>query len=58
MKQVGTFDRVPKVYPEIRQCGVVIKASPNLAEARKFMTWLTSKKVQENLPKFGLDPAN
>ena len=57
MKQAGSFDRVPKVYPEIRQCGVVIKASKNLAEARKLMTWLTSSKVQDNLPKLGLDPA-
>jgi molybdate transport system substrate-binding protein len=57
MKQVGVFNRVPKVYPEMRQCGVVVKSSPNLAEARKFMTWLTSPKVQESLPRFGLDPA-
>ncbi len=57
MKQVGTFDRVPKVYPEIRQCGVILKASPNLAEAHRFMTWLSSSKIQETLPRFGLDPA-
>ncbi len=58
MKQVGTFDRVPKVYPEIRQCGVILKSSPNLAEAHKFMTWLTSAKIQDTLPRFGLDPAH
>ncbi len=57
MKQIGTFERAPKIYPPIRQCGVVIKTSPNLVEAHKFLDWLTSRKVQESLPKFGLDPA-
>ncbi len=56
MKEIGIFNRVPTVYPEIRQCGVVIKSSPNLAEARKFMAWLTSRKVQDQLSQFGLDP--
>jgi molybdate transport system substrate-binding protein len=59
MKEIGTYARVPKVtYPQIRQCGVIMKNSPNLEEARKFLTWLTSSKVQDNLPKFGLDPVN
>jgi len=57
MKQVGSFNRVPKeAYPEMRQCGVIVKSSPNLAEAHKFMTWLTSQKIQDTLTKFGLDP--
>jgi ABC-type Fe3+ transport system substrate-binding protein len=57
MKEIGTYNRVPKVYPKIIQCGVVIKTSPNLAEAHKFLTWLTSSKIQNNLTQFGLDPA-
>jgi len=57
MQEIGTFERAPKVYPAIRQCGVVVKSSPNLAEAHKFLDWLTSPKVQQSLPKFGLDPA-
>jgi molybdate transport system substrate-binding protein len=57
MKQVGTYVRAPKTYPKLIQCGVVIKSSPNLAEAHKFLDWLTSPKVQSTLPTFGLDPA-
>jgi molybdate transport system substrate-binding protein len=53
-KQVGTFVRVPEVYPKIRQCGVVLKGSRNLAEARKFMEWMTSPEVQGHLSEFGL----
>ena len=56
MKEIGSFNRVPKVYPVIRQCGVVIKTSPNRDEAEKFLAWLTSSKVQEKLKQFGLDP--
>ncbi len=58
MKQVGDFVRVPAVYPKIRQCGVVIKKSQHLEEARSFMKWLTSAKVQDNLTMFGLDRGN
>ena len=58
MRMEGTFVRVPAVYPKIRQCGVVMKKSPHLDDARKFMTWLTSPKVQENLVGFGLAPAS
>ena len=57
MKQVGTYVRVPAVYPKIRQCGVNMKNSPRLDDARKFLLWLTSPKVQEQLPRFGLTPA-
>jgi len=56
MKEIGTFNRVPKVYPAIHQCGVVIKSSPNLAEAHKFLDWLTSAPVQASLTRFGLEP--
>ncbi len=58
MKQVGTYARVPAVYPKIRQCGVVMKNSPHLEDARRFLTWLTSSKVQDQLPRFGLAPAS
>ena len=54
-KQVGVFQRVPAVYPKIRQCGVVLKGSRNLDEARKFMGWMTSSEVQSHLPEFGLE---
>jgi molybdate transport system substrate-binding protein len=58
-RDLGTFVRFPpQSYPEIRQCGVVLKASKNQEEAQKFLDWLTSKSIQESLPKFGLDPAN
>jgi molybdate transport system substrate-binding protein len=57
MKQVGTFTRVPAIYPKLRQCGVVLKNSPNVDEARKFLAWLTSAKVQASLERYGLEPA-
>ena len=57
MKEIGNYARVPTVYPKIRQCGVIVKTSPNLAEAHKFLDWLTSRPVQESLTRFGLEPA-
>ena len=56
LRETGTFVRVPAVYPKIRQCGVVIKASPQLAQARNFMQWILSAEVQEHLKDFGLEP--
>jgi len=57
-REAGTFVLFPPhSYPEIRQCGVVLKASKNQDEAKKFLNWLTSKDVQQSLTKFGLDPA-
>jgi molybdate transport system substrate-binding protein len=56
LKQVGEFVRVPFIYPHIRQCGVVVKSSHNLVESRRFLKWLTSPEVQDNLTKFGLLP--
>jgi molybdate transport system substrate-binding protein len=56
MKEIGSFNRVPKVYPPIVQCGVAMKKSPSLDEAQKFFAWLISPKVQNNLAQFGLDP--
>ena len=58
MQQVGTYILVPFIYPKIRQCGVVVKSSHHLPEAQKFMQWLISPKVQDSLPRFGLDAAS
>lgn len=57
MQQIGTFERAPAVYSKLRQCGVVIKSSPNLAEAHRFLDWLVSPSVQSSLKRFGLEPA-
>ena len=58
-RESGSFVRLPPgSYPEIRQCGVVLKASKNQAAAQDFLRWLTSKEIQESFPKYGLDPAN
>jgi molybdate transport system substrate-binding protein len=48
----------PHSYPEIRQCGVILRSSKNQATAQAFLTWLTSSEVQQSLAKFGLDPVN
>ena len=58
MQQVGTYVLVPFIYPKIRQCGVVLKKSHSLPEAHHFLEWLVSPKVQDSLPRFGLDPAS
>ena len=58
-RELGSFVRFPPgSYPEIRQCGVVLKASKNQTAARDFLHWLTSIPVQQSLVQFGLDPAN
>jgi molybdate transport system substrate-binding protein len=55
-KELGSFMRFPVgSYPEIRQCGVVLKATKNQAAAEDFLKWLTSAEVQASLPKFGLN---
>ena len=56
MKQLGSYVRVPAIYPKIRQFGVVLKGSPHVEEATRFLDWITSPKVQEQLTKYGLDP--
>ena len=56
LKAQGQFVYVPKIYPEIQQYAVVMKKSPHLAEANAFVEWVRSPKVQENMPKFGLEP--
>jgi molybdate transport system substrate-binding protein len=56
-REAGSYIRIPKVtYPEIRQCAVVLKSSPNRDTAHDFLRWLTSDAVQANLPKLGLTP--
>lgn len=55
-KQAGTFVLVPKVYPEIRQCAVVLAKSAHRTEAHAFFDWLLSAEIQGDLPKLGLNP--
>lgn len=57
-KAAGTYVLVPELYPEIRQCAVVLAASPHRAEAHAFLDWLTSPAIQQNLPKLGLRPVD
>jgi len=54
--QIGTFVLVPNVYPEIRQCAVVLAKSEHRAEAHAFLDWLRSPSIQSSLPKMGLTP--
>jgi molybdate transport system substrate-binding protein len=57
LKQVGTFIRMPpSMYPQIRQCAVVLKNSSHRAEAHAFLDWLRSPPIQRNLTEYGLDP--
>jgi molybdate transport system substrate-binding protein len=53
-KQLGSYVLVPDVYPEIRQCAVVLVKSPHRTEAHAFLDWLMSSEIQEDLPKLGL----
>ena len=55
-KEIGTYVIVPTVYPEIRQCAVILSKSDNKAEAHIFLNWLLSPAIQGNLPKLGLSP--
>lgn len=57
LRAAGDFARVPKLYPPIRQCAVVVKNSAHQAQAQQFLTWLLQPEIQGNLPKLGLDPA-
>lgn len=56
-KEIGSYVRVPNVYPEMRQCAVVIKKSPHRSEAHAFLDWLLTPAVQANMSKLGLAPA-
>ena len=57
-RKAGSFTAAPRAYPEIRQCGVVIKGSAHQQQAQQFFDWLLSPNVQDSLPQLGLDPAN
>jgi molybdate transport system substrate-binding protein len=58
-QEVGTFVLISKeAYPVMRQCAVVMKASPNRGVAHDFVRWLTSDAVQETLVKMGLGKAH
>ncbi len=52
-KEVGTYVLVPTVYPEIRQCAVVMKTDRK-AEGHKFLDWMLTSEVQGHLKDFGL----
>ena len=54
--EIGAYVLVPTVYPEIRQCAVILAKSNNKAEAHIFMNWLLSSTIQTDLPKLGLRP--
>lgn len=54
-RQVGNYIVVPAVYPEIRQCAVVLKNSDRRDEAHAFMTWLLSSEIQSKLKNVGLE---
>jgi len=57
-QQIGSFIRIPRTaYPEIRQCAVVMRSSTHRAEAHAFLDWLRSPAIQQNLAKYGLEPA-
>jgi molybdate transport system substrate-binding protein len=53
-RQIGTYVLVPKVYPEMRQCAVVMKNSSQRADAHAFLDWLLTPAVQGNMSKLGL----
>jgi molybdate transport system substrate-binding protein len=53
-KQLGSYVLVPDVYPEIRQCAVVLVKSEHRTEAHAFLDWLLSSEIQSQLPKLGL----
>ena len=55
-RQVGSYILVPAVYPEIRQCAVIMKNSDRRDEAHAFMTWLLSSETQAKLKNVGLEP--
>ena len=56
LKSEGQYILLPAVYPEIRQCAVIVKTSRHLDEASKFLDWLRSSEVQQGLRPYGLEP--
>jgi molybdate transport system substrate-binding protein len=57
-KDIGTYVLVPTVYPEMRQCAVVMAKSEHRAEAHAFLDWLLTPAVQGNMTKLGLAAVN
>ncbi len=56
-RETGSFVLLPRKYPAIRQCGVVLARGNNTAAAKNFLGWLTSPAVQKQMSQFGLEPA-
>ena len=56
MKDSGSYMRVPPVYPEIKQCAVVIRHPGGSEPGERFLEWLRSSPVQAHLHEFGLEP--
>ena len=57
-RSAGSYVLFPlSQYPEIRQCAVILKAAENKAGAQRFLKFILSDKVQNNLMKLGLQPA-
>ena len=57
-QELGTFVRMPNVYGEIKQSGVVLNSSTHKNAAHDFLRWLSSPNTQQKLANFGLDPAS
>lgn len=53
-RDIGTYVLVPTVYPEMRQCAVVMAKSEHRADAHAFLDWLLTPAVQGNMSKLGL----
>lgn len=56
-REVGSFVPLPRDYPPLRQCGIVLQRSADPVAAGAFLDWLLSPDVQNRLPRYGLDPA-
>lgn len=55
-RAAGSYVRVPPVYEELRQSGIVLKRSTNLVAAQAFLHWLAEPETQRRLTQLGLDP--
>ena len=47
---------MPPIYPEIRQCAVILKRPGHSKEANDLLTWMLSAEVQGKLADLGLQP--
>lgn len=57
LSSAGTYYEIPSdLYPAIEQGAVLVSKSADLAAAKKFLVFLTSAPVQEQLSKHGLKP--